>query len=852
MDRARRHAPWLAALALAVLAGLLPRLARADASRCLPAHALAGLTPAEQQDLATTCTSGTRPAAQQAPLLARLAARASWEAAALAELVSGAAPHLDLGGEPAQAGQLLSVRRALQPEQLTRRGLASAPGCKPLRDAIDAYFADRSAREVPVPPFAAATLDDGRCAALGPDALAGVHLLTIPADATASLFVAAAAGERVTLQWFGPQDIITHAGRRLFVVAVPQWSVVTVRAAPGDDTGMAATWHGFVTHDQTLWDRPPAAGCLRISVDLDADTTLLLDGRILTRGRRLEHRSFGVLAGAHELVALRCAGASACAVRYRETLPAGVQTGTENLCHDVALDLHQPRSVAILRVTAAPGCDAALAWQAAGLASEYLSRNEATTGRVFRDLASYASISEALAALHTSLHQGAGAAVGARTGADSLEVVGTVAKEAWRQGIDELISLELRCVAGRPEDLTLQGSALSVREVFGRARGEVAGLDLRQLLRVQSLEFRSQAQLASTVAGVLDQLLDRSYLRLREGVATFAYRERARVELAAFARSAAEARPELTAHHLAAPHDPAPPLCRALQGPGRAAALQAAQARATASPLPLTLTGAGDDTQPPASEPRTATRLVGSFAARTPGTYLVVARWLAADGRPGPVADATCVRFEVPRRELWASVLVAPDLGVRTPIREHSAFHMRAAFGHTWYLARPWLGLGVAGSYTYTKYASLAGLPSWQDFTVDPAAGAQPLRWRRHALIVGPLLELRTRRARLPVELRARLLAGFGAALVDVRDVAEFPDFSTAASFGPSNLRMRPTLDATLELGVGVHAGPLEIAPMITLGAVAINDMFSAARAVTATSGAALFVGFGLILGGSP
>ena len=877
-------------VALAMLVWLvLPRIAAAaadvvpaaDDGRCLAARALSGLTPAEHTRLFTLCSTRGRPGPSDAPLLARLAARMTWESAALGELLAGAAPHLDLGPDPADLKRLQAVRRALREALVDRRGLTTVPGCKPLAAAVDAYAADRDAREPTTAPFAGAYLEDGRCVAVDAAALADLNILTVPADDADALFVAASAGDRVVLQWFGPEDVVVHRGRRLFVVAVPGWSTVTVRATPRD-AAAAATWHNFVIQDATLWDRAPAAGCLRLSVDLDADTTLLLDGRVLTRGKPLAHRTVGVIDGAHELVALRCAARGACAVRFREVLPASDRTGTQNLCQDLALDLHQPSSVAVLRVTAAPGCDAALAWRAAGLAADYLRRSETATGRVFRDLASYATLTEALGAMRTSLNPGAGATVGAQTGADSLEVVATVAKEAWRQGIDELISLELRCTPGDAADLALQGSALSVRDVFNRAQGEVAGLDIKQILRVQSLDFRGAAQLESTVAGVLDQLLGRSYLRIREGAGVFAYRQRARVELAAYGHSEEVGRPELSAYHIAEPHHGAPRVCQALDRDDRRPALSFVEehtrnvSRRERIRVPLgdeldilvdgleetrevVRTVAGDQaagmiprvTVDKRLRPAAATRIEGSFRARRPGTYLVVARRRRADGTTA-IADATCVRFDVPAHELWASVVFAPDLTTRTPIRSWGARHLRVQIGHTWYRPRDWLGLGVAGGYTYTRYVSSAGLPSWQDFQIDAATGRSELDWHRHAIVIGPLVEVRSRRATLPVEFRARLAAALGVAIIDVSDLLGFPDFATPAQFGTSKLRVAPTADLTLELGFGYDAGPLAVAHVISLGAVALNDMRSGRTSVTAIGGAGLFAGLGLILGGKP
>jgi len=209
------------------------------------------------------------------------------------------------------------------------------------------------------------------------------------------------------------------------------------------------------------------------------------------------------------------------------------------------------------------------------------------------------------------------------------------------------------------------------------------------------------------------------------------------------------------------------------------------------------------------------------------------------------------VRFEVPTRELWGSLMFAPDLTVGTPIRSYRAHHLRVMLGHTWYAKRPWLGYGVTGGYAYTRYVSAAGLPAWEDFEVNAADSIKPLVWHRHAVVVGPLIEVRTRRASLPVEFRARFSAVVGAALVDVHKVTSFGDFATASSFGPTNLRVRPTVDSTLELGFSYPAGPLTIGHMIMLGATGLQDMNSGARAVTAIGGASLFSGIGLVIGGA-
>lgn len=784
------------------------------ADRCTAAHALSGLTQAEQHRLVDVCRRNAPPPADLAPLLARVVARGEWEATALADLLAGGAPHRDLGPAAAVAG-LRAVHDALRRDRLA--------ACKPLHKALDAYFTARDAGDLPTPPFTADTI--GGCLGLAADDLAGLAFLTIPADdPAATAFVAAAAGERVVLQWLVDADAVVHRGRRVFVVAVPRWSVVAVRlVAPSAPAPQQ--WHGFVTYHQTLWDSPPAASCLRMSVDLDADTTLLLDGEVLTRGRPIAHRTVGVYPGAHTLVAVRCAG-DTCAVRFRETLPAVTTTG-DNLCQDVALDLHQRRSVALLQARAAPGCDAALAWRAGELATDHLRRNQQALGRTFRDLASFASITQALGALRDGLNPGAGQAVGAATGSDSLDLVASVAKEAWRQGIDELVTLELRCTGtGAAAGYTLQATAISVREAFDRPLGPVAGLDLKNLMRVQSLAFTGEPQLPSTVASLVDHLFDLDYVRFREGKIRFHYRRPARLALVARGGTPGAAW-SVDAFHAPDPNDPT--RCGTI-GPD-----------AAARQLPIEVEQRDDSGQD--------RELTVSLRARRPGPYLVQAGW----ARPGAPQDRVCVHFDVPAGELFATAIGVPDITLRTPLPELAARHFRVLVGHTWYLPRrPWLGLGIVGGWTYTRYASEYGIPSWQDLTVDPAVSHAPLTWARHGVVLGPLLEFRSRSARIPLEFRGRLSAGVGFAIVDVRHLTGFVEFAGSSRFGTSDLRLRPTLDVTAELGIGGTVGPLAITPLLALGAVALNDMTRSKYAVSATGGAGLYIGFGFLLGGAP
>lgn len=839
-------------LVLLVLLGLSRRASAAEVpleARCIAAWGVSGLATEEHARLAELCTRGAAPTSADRPLLTALVTRASWEAAILGELVRGGAPHLDLGPDAAAAGRLRALREALRRQLIERRRL-STPVCKDMRASVRDYLADRAAGETPLPPFAAYAMAGDRCLELDAAAVGEAHFLTIPADNVTALVVAAGTAERVVLQWLAADEALEIDGQRLFVVAVPRWSVVTVQASR-KDAGAPATWHGFLTRDATIWDRQPEAGCLRVSVAVDPETTLLLDGQPVTRGVPLARRTLGVVAGQHEFVAVRC-DARGCGISFDEALGEATRTSTRNLCENIEIDLKQSGSIAVLGASTAPGCDQALGWQVGTVAGEYLRRAESGTGKQFRDLKAYASLTDSLTALKTSLNPGAGQAVGARTGGDTLDVLGTVAKEAWRQGIDELVTFELRCDA-KGEDYTLAASVIGVRDVFTRDRG-LEGLDLQDLLRVESVRMRGPLQLASAVASVLDRLLGRDFIRFREGPPEIPYRQRARVELLAY--STLEARrgelPEVSAYLVGDPKNATPAVCQALARRFDDGALTSVDGlvRAPGRRRPTRVEVSRSEELADANAH--ATSATASFRAPRPGTYLVVARWPGA-GPSGPVVAATCVRFAVPDAELWATAMFAPNLTTLNGVREYQATHLRLHFGKTWYRPLPWLGFGAFGAYTFTNIVDRDGLPSWQDLYADQSKSRGRFQWYRHGLMLGPLIEARTRGATLPVEFRARMSAGVGIGVVDVRHIdTEFTEFRTPEMLNANDLRVSPVLDVLVEVGVGYNAGPVAIAHTLMVGALSVNDMLTASHAATVRNGSSLVVGVGLTLGGAP
>lgn len=865
---------WLALWLAAWLAPLAQARASGEDDRCAAVWALSGLATAEQQGLHELCAKRQAPTRSHAPLLAALAARATWESAALGSIAAGGGPHVDVGGEPGHEGRALrlqALRGALRAELVRGHASTAAAGdrrCGWVRAAFDAYVADLEAGEVPLPPIAEFALADDRCLGLPAEAVAEVNFLTIPTAPGTSLTVVAGAGERAVIQWIAPEEAIARGSRRIFVVAVPRWSAVTVEARRGEGEP-PARWHGFVSSDQTVWDRSPETGCMRISIGLEADTTLLLDGRPLTRGASLARRTVAVVGGGHELVALRCrseAGARRCSVSFREALTEAARTTTRNLCQDISIDLTRRNSVMVLGATAAPGCDAGVAFQIGAQASEYLAATQADTGRDFRDIAAMASMTEALAALKTNLNPTAGTTIGGQIGDDGLEQLGTVAKEAWRQGIDSLLTFELRCAnspgAARTDarasgtSYTLVGARLAVGDVLAGERSDVTGLDLRRVRIVESIQVAQASQMAAAVASLIDRLFAVDHLRILGEGGTLMHRRQAELEVAVYRRAmkqegAAMWTPTVEAILVARDGQEQPRLCGQLAATERratvAALLRTQTPRGRRAAVRLRRVDAGEDEANTRSAMYRAT-----IDAGPPGTYLVTARW-----KDGPVQDATCVSFESPQREVWLGVGAAPDVTTMAGIRQYQWVHARFQVGYTFYRPLRWLGFGQVFVYSYSKYASRSGLPSWQDVTVAPEGSTSTLRWARHAVMTGPTIELRTRDATWPIELRARAAAVFGIGIVDVSEIeatldGEATSFPTVTAFdGGDHRRLTPNLDLTLDLGFSYTYRRLVVGPSLLLGAIAVNEMWSAAHATTALNGGGLLLGINLVIGGA-
>jgi len=230
----------------------------------------------------------------------------------------------------------------------------------------------------------------------------------------------------------------------------------------------------------------------------------------------------------------------------------------------------------------------------------------------------------------------------------------------------------------------------------------------------------------------------------------------------------------------------------------------------------------------------------GELMPPRPGWYLI-----AIEDDQGVIQDAVCVSSTAPAVELWGQVLMGGGPLAVAGNGSRLQLHVRPQLGSTWYLRSRWLGLGLGLGYGYTRYEGPRA--DWTDLEV---ADQGPSAWQRHALLLAPHVEARSRSTRLPVEFRARLHPTLDAALVDLHRVpADLMEFRRGE---PSSVALDFDFDLNLDLILGVPAGPVQLEGIFMFSAMALDDDFQRSGA-SVTEDANLLFGFGFgISGGRP
>lgn len=837
----------LAGVTAALLWLSAPRTAAATEPVCAIVPALAELPAAERDALKQACTGATpdEPTLQSAVF--RMASLPGWRSAALARLLApmhGPTRLLRRGETPASPDLALAqTSLAARPETL------AGPRCADLRLKVDAFVAATQAGEAAASPF---LHDDPallRCLGDGA-APQGVRLVALRADNVDELFVAAATPDFAWLTWQKPGDALVFGRHRFFVVAVPAAAVVAAVARLAN-AEVPATWRAIVSHDEVAWPALPVMTCVSLDVRLDPRAQLFVDGAVVPRDDRGVSRVVAVTRQDHEIVVLECPDDDRpCHVRYREELAAAALQRHTNHCLPVRLDLvsNDQQTVTVLDVTEGERCREAplLSDGLRQAANDHLSFGIPRERYVFRDLAAFAAANDALSALRTRLHT-AGSTTGASTGADGTDLIGTAAKEAWRQGIDILLSFDLQCaLRGDGWAYRLTATRVALGSVFDRGRHGGESLDLAGLIEKVYEEFTAPERLSVALAAAIDRSLKIRYLRL-SGPSDVPYRRGAEFEVQRFAddscatrcpdwecRTKCERQTFYTARRLNL-GGPRPEVCRAeLRIPTAELERVYSLTAGREAPLHFTLSGrsAGAGLQYSG-----LARLRGTV----PGWYVVIARW--AD-EPA-ASDATCVNLSTPSHEIWGDVTMSVGAFHLRPASAPDQLYLRTRVGYTYYV-RPVIGLGGFAGYAYTSYQWADGRPEWQDLGVP---GDQPLAWKRHALLIGGLVELRTRHARMPFDLRLRAAPTLSIGLLRLAGIpADLKQFLGGTGDGPIDVDV--DVDLHFDAVFGYDIGRIAVQHMLLLGLHAINDPLRGAPATVRDNGG-FFIGLGLGLGGA-
>lgn len=534
--------------------------------------------------------------------------------------------------------------------------------------------------------------------------------------------------------------------------------------------------------------------------------------------------------------------------------------------------------MALLGVTKLPGCEATPLW-----ASDVQERVRQVLrsdlahhrDRDYANFSAYAEASEALASLESRMGRpDAADDDGPDRGADANALLGSAAQEAWRQGIDTLLSFAVQCTPrgegarGEPQwAYSIRGTAIQVSELFARGYYSRDGIDLEDFIDVESVGFVAAEQQDAAVGALLDRVFEVPTPRFTDAPVEAPYRQRRTLRVSTYVattEAASRAPEELSISYkpfsrvgsrravgeeLSSREGPPVPghverprLCEALVNRGARSSESVEQAAARFAELPgaeegwpLVLRRSREELDV-SSNPR-AVVYQGEVLPPRPGWYLVVVR-----GRRNTIEDAVCIQATAPAMDLWAEMYISGGPLAFAPNGSRADIYLRPRLGLTRYLGVRWLGVGITAGYGFTRYSGTRG--DWKDLEV---AEQERLVWKRHALLLGPHVELRGRSTRLPVEPRARLGVVTDTGIVAIGGVDDaLVEFRRGS---PDDVVLDFDLDLDVDLGLGIPLGRIQLVHMVSLSYVAIDD--SLRRSATqVTQDANLYVGYTIAVAG--
>jgi len=855
-----------------------PNLSRSG-SRCDGAWAIDRLDEVERSVLHRLCEGKDVSSRAVHQTLRRLLGGDGWQTGALAWLVgprrrsrwtwSEELPAAERSKPPAIEGLQRQIDAALVQ-------FASGQRCPDMlqsdlvRDFLEAASNDQEAEELPF------DSDFLRCLGIDSRASEGTRLLTIRTDALDSLVVAFGGVGSTLTRYFSRDDMMLLGKHRFVIVAVPEGTPVTL---VGDHRRQEVPlqWRSVVGRNQAVWMVPVRQACVSLNVRMGDGDRLFVDGQEVPSladeggGRAIDQPLIlsrdlpKAVVPDHEISVLTCSEGDGCAIRYLSRVPAAIERAEpRHVCEPFRLDL-RPRTrqqVAIVRTSRGETCERSPLW-ADDLRDRiryFLSSDARHRGkREMADVFAYAEISGALASLEGEIAEGPGKSKGPNRGVDTSQALGTVAKEAWRQGLDILMTFEVQCKpkTDEPEAFTysLQATMIGVDEIFGRGYYGDQGLDLDRYVRVESISFESPNLQDAALAALIDRLFAVPSSRFIHDQISTDYRDAFKLRVGTVFPEEEKRTPEalrvifkriprrriVPKSLLVERGEWKPEICDRLTRISRAegetmddVAATINAARGQTEEVNLLLSQQGQD--------HSVSRLAGVHSREVrpslPGWYLV-----GRQDEGGRISDAVCVEARYNRRELWGEVMVAGGPTMRTSTGVSSLI-TRARVGYVSYLTSM-LGFGVRGGYQNARYDLSEGVVSWQDLNVISSA----ISWQRHALTLGPLVEARTRFAILPVEFRARLSPYADLGLVSVPrekvpvSLLQFRTTTLADTF------VDVDVGVDLDLVIGYTIGRVSVQHGVLLGLMAVDDGVYETGVTAAENFAGVF-GFTLGVGG--
>lgn len=880
--------------------------ASSAAAECDVIHALTILDRTHRDRLHRACMEGPGGDADSYSALFRLVSSTGWHAGVVGTILQrhGLASWIAWAdGEAHDPPPALVAQRQLE---AGLPGFAAGTQCAELRRSEElAAFLDAMRVDEPpeAPPF---TSRFAACLGVPARTMEGTRLLTIRADGLVDVTVVIGTRDFVHARRFTRDEALRLESHRFFVVAVPEGSPVVVLGTHENQV-LPVIWRGVVARNELLWAVPPRRSCLDLSVRMDPGTRIYLDGVRIDGGPEgevcdaapisqpktlavdqtlsitLDQRGSGL--PEHEIVALTCdrtaKGGPRPVVRHASSLPATApaeQLRPANVCEPLRLDLARPskQRVAVLGVTKLPGCEVTPMW-ASDLPERVrhvLSRDVAhREQRTYANFSAYAEASEALSSLESRIgrpSEARGEAPGEGQGSDADQLLGSAAREAWRQGIDTLLSFAVQCTprgqtkSGEPQwSYSIRATSIHVSELFARGYHGRDGLDLEDFIAVDSVGFDTAEQQDASIGTLLDRVFQEEAPRFARPLPFAPYRQLQTLRVSRYYSSPERpAAPGATGSASPVPEaitlrykpfeepgrhpfrglrarqafDDRPRPCEGLvhRGARPPDAMKKAYPELPGKERELVLPRSHDDVD---TSSGSSAVYEGKLSPPRPGWYLVT-----VDGEEGKLYDAVCIHATAPSLELWADLASSGGPLAFAKNGSRAMLYLRPRVGWTRYLRGGWLGGGLGFGYAFTDYAGTRA--DWTDLDV---ATQDRQRWRRHALQVSPYVEARSRATVLPMEFRARFGPALDSALVDLRRVDDdLVDFR--AGFEDDAI-LDFDLDLNLDLSVGAPLGPVQLEVLAMLAYVGVDDSF-ARSATTVVEDSNFYLGFGLMLSG--